>query len=186
MTMQGAQKRGLQASVVVATGVLGLFGGLCTLFALVVTTAQAWQERAEAGWPQTTAQVRQCSLEIYSHRHKLYWINCSIRYQVHGREVVSTVHSLSTPAPERVIWESSPGIFGNMQDWVDQHPEGSSIRVHYDPAHPEKAVQVETDMPRGGPQTQNNLKLLEFFAASFVVMVIVARMARPRRDAVSS
>jgi hypothetical protein len=179
MTTQAMSQNeaGWRGWVTFVAATLGLLCGLCTLFALVVTAAQAWQEHAEAGWPQATAQVEQCNLEIYSHRHMSYWINCSISYPVRGRQVASTVHTLTIPAPSNTIWESSPGMFGRMQEWVDRHPQGSSIRVHYDPARPEKAVPVETDMPRGGPQTPNNLKLLGFFAVSCVVMVIIARMA---------
>jgi len=52
--------------------------------------------------------------------------------------------------------------------------------VHYDPANRSKAVLVVTDMPLAGAQTSNNLKLLGFFAALSVVLLTIARIARPR------
>jgi hypothetical protein len=67
-----------------------------------------------------------------------------------------------------------------LQEWVDEHPEGTPIAVHYDPANRKKAVLVTTDMPLGRPRTPDNLKLLGFFAVSCAVLLTVARVARPR------
>jgi hypothetical protein len=37
--------------------VLAAFSGLCTIFASVVTAAQAWQDHAQKRWPEVTARV---------------------------------------------------------------------------------------------------------------------------------
>jgi hypothetical protein len=169
--------------VVLAAGVLGLFSGLCTIFALVVTSALAWEEHAQARWPEATAHVERCGVDLYLHRPEAYWIDCSVRYVVAGEEIVSHVHSRTTPAPRRLLYQYPAGQFERMQDWVDQHPQGTSVKVHYDPTNHQKAVLVQTDMPLGGPQTPNNLKLLGFFAVSCVVLVTIARIARPRPSA---
>jgi hypothetical protein len=164
--------------VMLAAGFLGLFAALCTVFALFVTAAQGWVEHAQALWPQATARVQRCGLEIYTHKPETYWIDCSVRYTVRGEDIVSHVRSRSTPAPRRVISESPAGEFDHMQDWVDQHPEGTPITVRYDPANHKKAVLVTTDMPLGGPRTPNNLKLLGFSAVSCVVLLGISRVAR--------
>jgi hypothetical protein len=39
---------------------------------------------------------------------------------------------------------------------------------------------VANYMPRGGPRTPNNVKLLEFLAGSFLVLGAIARITRPR------
>jgi len=65
---------------------------------------------------------------------------------------------------------------GRMQVWVDEHPQGTLISVHYDPANPRRAGLVETDMPLGGPHTPSNLKLLGIFAISSVVLLTLARI----------
>ena len=166
--------------VVLVAGVLGLFAGLCTIFALVVTTALGWKEHAQAQWPETTAQVERCGVDIYMHRPKTYWIDCRLSYTVGGDDIVSHVHSRSTPAPQRLVYQYPAGRYERMQDWVDAHPQGTSMRVHYDPANPRKAVLVQTDMPLGGPQTPNNLRLLVFCAISCVLLVTINRIARPR------
>ena len=51
--------------------------GCPTVFALVVTAAQAWQEHARAQWPEATAQVQRCGLDIYTRKPESYRINCS-------------------------------------------------------------------------------------------------------------
>jgi hypothetical protein len=183
--IESQNPRGSRGWVALLAAFFGLSTGLFAIFALIVTVAEGWREHAQAQWPETTAQVKRCGLDIYTHYRETYWINCSVSYTVRGEEVVSQVHSLTTPAPRRVIWQYPPGQFDKMQDWVDEHPEGTPIRVHYDPANHAKAVLVETDMPRGGPQTLNNLKLFEFFALSCVVLLTIARIARPRRDRIT-
>ncbi len=168
--------------VTLLVGVFGLFAGLCTIFALIVTTALAWSEHAQAQWPAATASVQRCGVDLYTHTrgHEAYWIDCSITYTVRGEEIISRVHSLSTPAPQRIIYQFPAGQFERMQEWVNEHPAGTPIEVHYDPANHAKAVLVETDMPRGGPQTPDNLKLLGFFAVSCALLLTIARIARPR------
>jgi hypothetical protein len=159
---------------------MGLCAALCTVFALAVTAAQAWEEHAEAQWPQTTARVQRCGLAIYTHKPESYWIDCSLTYTVRGEEIVAHVHSRSVAAPQRVIYQYPAGQLELLQKWADEHPEGTPITVHYDPANHKKAVLVTTDMPLSGPRTPNNLKLLGFFAVSCAVLLGIARVSRPK------
>jgi hypothetical protein len=174
---------GWRGWVVLLGLLLGVFCGLCTAFALVVSAAQAWVEHTQAQWPKATARVERCGLDIYTHKPEAYWIDCSLRYTVRGEEIVSHVHSRSTPAPRRVISQHPAQQFELLQEWVDEHPEGTPIEVHYDPGNHKKAVLVTTDMPMGGPQTPDNLRLLGFFAVSCAVLLAIARVARPRAAA---
>lgn len=166
-------------------GFFCLFTGLCTVFMLVVTPALAWQDRVHAQWPQATAQVQQCGLDPYEPDPKYYRIDCSISYTVRGEEIVSHVYSRTTFDPRQVIWESSPPQFERMEDWVDAHPKGTPIAVHYDPASRGKAVLIVTDMPLGGSQTPFCLRLLEIAAASCVILLAFVRIVRPRSFAVT-
>jgi hypothetical protein len=161
----------------------GLFAALCTIFALVVTAAEGWVEHAQARWPTTMARVQRCGLDVYTYKSQAYWINCSLSYTVRDEDIVSHVHSRTIPDPRRVIWQYPTGRFEQLQAWVDEHPEGTAISVHYDPANHKKAVLVTTDMPLGGPTTPSNLKLLGFSAVSCVVLLALARIARPRNFA---
>jgi hypothetical protein len=158
----------------------GLFAALCTVFALVVTAAEGWVEHAQAQWPTATARVQRCGLDVYTYKSQAYWVDCSLSYTVRGEDIVSHVHSRTIPDPRRVKWQYPTGQLELLQDWVDEHPEGTPIVVRYDPANHKKAVLVTTDMPLGGPRTPNNLRLLGFFAVSAVVLLAIARIARPR------
>ncbi len=75
--------------VVLVAGFLGLGTGLCAVLALVATAVQGWQEHAQAQWPKATAQVKRCGVDIYTHKPKRYWIDCSITYQVHGKDIMA-------------------------------------------------------------------------------------------------
>ncbi len=176
MTAEGVRKGQL---VWLALAVLGLFAGLCSLFALIVSAAQGWQEHAQAQWPQATASVQRCAVDIYTHKPEAYWIDCRISYMVGAEEIVTKVHSRSTPAPRRVISQHPAAQVELMEDWVDEHPPGTSVAVHYDPANHKKAVLVVTDMPLGGPRTPDNLRLLGVAAGSCVLLLTLARITKP-------
>jgi len=157
---------------------LALLAVLCTLFALVLTAAEGWQEHAQARWPEAMARVQRCGVDIYQLEYR--WIDCSIRYAVSGEQIESHVHSLTTPTSRRLTWQYPAGRIARMQEWVDEHPEGTPMAVHYDPSNPKNAVLVTTDMPRGGPRTPGNLRLLWGAALSSAVLLTIARITRPK------
>ena len=182
MTTESATKRRVLWRGVAAF--LGLFAGLCTLFALVVTLAEAWQEHAQAEWPETMASVDQCYLhQTSTGRRNRFYIDCRLIYAV-GTEQIRA-HVYSAPVPGREVSQYPPNQIGPLEDWVDKHPPGTPMTVHYDPAKHNKVVLVATDMPRaGGPHPANDLKLLGFFAACSVLLLSLARVWRLKSDAV--
>jgi hypothetical protein len=153
--------------------------GLCTIFALVVTAAQAWQEHTQARRPEVTARVDRCDMDrASSGRREMYYIHCRLSDAVGAAQNATNFYSSNVPSPE--IWQYPPNQIGPSQQWVDEHPQGTPILVRYDPAHHTKVVLVATDMPRGGPRTPTNLKQLEFWAGSFLALLTIARITRPR------
>lgn len=159
--------------------VLVVLFGLCTIFASVVTSAQAWKEHAQARWPEVTARVDECGLNrTSSGRREKFYIRCRLSYAVGAERNVTNVYSSNVPSPN--IWQYPPNQIGPFEEWVDEHPPGTPIVVHYDPADHTKVVLVANYMPLGGPRTPNNVKLLEFLAGSFLVLLTIARIARPR------
>ena len=156
-----------------------LLSGLCTIFASLVTAAQAWQEHAQARWPEVTARVDRCGLDqTSSGRREKYYIHCRLSYVVGAEQNVANVYSSNVPSPE--IWQYPPNQIAPFEQWVDQHSQGTPIVVRYDPANHKNAVLVATDMPRGGARTPNNAKLLAICAGSFLVLLTIARITRPR------
>jgi hypothetical protein len=159
-------------------GALVLFSGLCTVFALVVTAAQAWQEQAEKRWPEVTAHVDTCGLEPSSGKD-MYHIRCRLSYVVGGAQNLGTVYSMNVSSPG--VWQyprNQIGRFehGSLEQWIDEHPPGTPILVRYDPA--DHAQVVTTDKLVGGPHTQSNIRLFEVCAGSFVILLAVARITR--------
>jgi len=165
---------------------LGVFAGLCTIFAFVVTAAQAWQEHTQTQWPEATAHVDRCYLhQTSTGRRDRYYIDCRLSYAV-GMERIET-HIYSGNVPSREVSQYPPNQIGPFEDWVERHPRGTEMAVRYDPARPSNVVLVATDMPRvGGPHTANNLKLLGFFAASSALLLSIARIWSLRSDAAAA
>jgi len=159
--------------------VLVVLFALCTIFASVVTVAQAWQEHAQARWPEVTARVDKCGLDqTSSGRREKFYIHCRLSYAVGTQQNATNVYSMNVPSPE--IWQYPPNQIGPFAEWVDEHTQGTPILVRYDPIDHTKVVVVAPPMPGGGPRTQSNIKLLEFWAGGFLVLVTIALITRPR------
>jgi hypothetical protein len=168
-----------RSNVDVALIVLVAFAGLCTIFVMVATAAQAWQEHAQARWPEVEARVDTCGLNRTSTngRHRFY-IRCRLSYAVGAEQNATNVYSRNVPSPE--IRQYPPNQIAPFEQWVDEHPPGTPIVVRYDPANHSKVVLVANYMPGGGPRTASNVKLLEVCAGSFLVLLMIAQLTRPR------
>lgn len=179
-TTESSQKRRLIWGL---AGFMGLFAGLCTIFVLVVTVAEAWQEHAEARWPEAMARVEQCGLDqtSYDQRNR-YYIDCRLSYRVDTEDIVAKIYSGNAPSPD--VWQYPPNQLAPLEEWVEKHPAGTPIAVQYNPRNHKKAVLVVKDMPRGGPHTAGNLKLLCLTATVCIVLVSIARIARPQSSPV--
>lgn len=152
--------------------------GLCTVFALVVTVAQAWQEHVQARWPEVTARVDDCGLTRSSTRQRgMYYICCRVSYAVGAEQHAAKIYSSSVPSRE--VWQYPPNQIAPYEDWVNAHRHGTPIVVRYDPANHAKIALVTTDMPRGGPHTPHNVQLLVVCAGGFLVLLTLARITRP-------
>jgi uncharacterized protein DUF3592 len=158
---------------------LVLLFGLCTVFASVVTVVQAWQERAQARWPEVTARVEECGLRRTSTgRRENFYIRCRLSYVAGAEQYATNIYSRSVPSRE--VSQYPPNQIAPFEEWVNDHPQGTPIIARYDPANPTKIVLVAAHMPGGGPRTPTNVKLLEFLAGSFLILGTIARITRPR------
>ena len=170
-TTEGRPRRPFTAQGLI--GVLALFAGLCTIFVLIVTVADSWSEHKQERWQQATASIERCSVEPFipyrsKSRDPVWYIQCRIGYRADADQIETSVRSRTTGS----LWG---GVLPEMRQWVDHHPPGSPMVVHYDPVLPRHAVLTETDMPYAGPRTPDNLKLLAISAVAFVGLVMVAR-----------
>ena len=176
MTTGTEPKRSLIRSGV---ALLAAFTGLCTIFAAIATAAQAWQEHAQAQWPEATARVDDCGLQQSSTgRRQMYRIRCLLKYEVGAEQLRTSV--FSSKVPSRAVWQYPPNQIAPLEQWLDEHPAGTPIVVHYDPANHRNVVLVSTYLPPlGGPRTPSNLKLLTMCATIFLALLTIARLSRP-------
>jgi len=169
-------------SVQALFGFLSFFAALCTIFAFVVTAAEAWREHAQLSWPSATATIQRCAVDTYvrsrngnsSTRSR---IACDIQYVVNDNDIQARLHSASAASNSDVSL---------MRRWVGQHARGTDVAIHYDPANSKNAVLTETDMPFAGPHTPNNLKLLAIAVVAFVVFYSLARILQRRQTSASA
>jgi hypothetical protein len=101
-----------------------------------------------------------------------------LSYAVGAEKNVTNIYSNNVPSPE--VWQYPPNQLAPYAAWADEHPAGTPIAVRYNPADHGKVVLVADYMPLGGPRTASNIKLLAFFAGSFLVLLPIARITRPR------
>ena len=161
------------------SAILAPFLGLCTVFALVVTVVQAWQEHAQSQWPLVTATVDQCGIRPTSTRQRhRYYIRCGLRYELGFEQLTARVYSASVPGRE--VAQYPPNQIDPLEDWVSAHPPGTPIGIRYDPSNHQRIVLAENDMPpRTGPKTPYNLKLLTAFGAGFLMVLTTLWLTRP-------
>lgn len=181
MTTGPVSKRQL---IWVGLSLLAGFLGVCTIFALVVTAAEGWTERAQAQWPQVTARVDKCDMrQSSSGRRDRYYIRCRLVYAAGAEQNAASVYSKRVPGRE--VQQYPPNQIEPLEEWLEQHPQGTPIDVHYDPDNHSKIAVVESGMLVGGPRTASNLKVVELFGGGFLVLVAIALIVRPRSVSVN-
>jgi len=159
-------------STVSLISLVGLFAGLCTIFALVATIADAWREHNQQGWPVATATIQHCSLDPYLRKRVTYWhIACGIKYLANGEETITRIRSRNTVVEAEIH---------AMNRWIAQHGSGASMQIQYDSADATNAVLTATDMPEAGPRIPSNVRLLLIALAVCVVMLTTARLLSGR------
>jgi len=108
--------------------VLVILLGLCTLFALLTTGAQAWQEHAEQRWPVVTTHVDKCDLQRSSTNggSKVY-IRCRLSYAVGTELNVTNIYSASVAAPE--VWQYPRNQIAPLEEWLEANPRAREERL---------------------------------------------------------
>jgi hypothetical protein len=159
---------------------LGLFAGLCSLFALVATGLTAWREHVKAGWPEATATIERCSVEERrtTGSDLSWWLRCHIGFRREADQIETQIFS-------RILSSQSRGYPELMDQWVDDHPNGSRVAVRYDPADPKVAIPATDYMPNGEPKTPSNLRVLAVFSLACAVLLAIAMLLRRRAKSLS-
>jgi hypothetical protein len=160
----------------------GAFFAVCAAFTALITAIEAWQEHVQARWPDATAQIRSCVIDVAYSEEKYVHIVCSVRFVAEKATIEATVTSRKARAPDKVLfrWPANQVGETEMQSWVDGHPAGTSIQVHYDPANHAKVVLVDADMPLGDARTPGNLRVLGIFTAISAPVLALGLIVRRR------
>jgi hypothetical protein len=156
------------------TGFATLFFGLCTVFLLVSTAVDAWREHAQKGWPQATATIAQCRIDLRHYNgpdddDPTWWLECPVRFRVGPDEIKTTIHSGHRSNPAR----DYPDL---MNAWVSDHPDGSPIVVRYDPSDFRTAMPARDYMPNGSPRTGYDFRFLLVCSVAFISLLTITRL----------
>jgi len=160
----------------------GVFFAVCTAFAALITATEAWQEHVQARWPAATAQIKSCKVDFAYSEEKHAYIVCFIQVFAERQTIETMVTSRKARAPDEVLFQWPKHQVGEMemQSWVDNHPQGTSIQVHYDLAKAAKVVLVNADMPLGDARTPGNLRILGIFSAISAPILALGLIVRRR------
>jgi hypothetical protein len=166
-------------TVVGLIGLSALFAGMCSLFALIVTAGEALRELTQARWPEVTATIERCSIDLQYYDgpnsdDPTWWLECKIGFRAGTDQILARIYSGHRSNP-------SQGYPELMNRWVNDHPPGSTIVVRYNPTDL-KALPVRDYLPNGEPRTLSNLKLLSGFTlacASLLAISVWFRRIRP-------
>jgi hypothetical protein len=171
----GRQRR--WSAIVALAYVFALF----TVFAAVVSAAEAWVEFRHGQWPSASARIEHCDVKPYQSstgrrlEHSAYYIACDISYETARAQLVTaTIKSRRVASPERA-WPDTGPVIRQMQLWVDRHPAGAILMVHYNPGDQRHVVLTSTDMPLAGPHTTNNVPLLLICAGAWGLLSLAGR-----------
>jgi hypothetical protein len=117
-------------------------------------------------------------------RRNGFYIDCRLSYAVGVELQAARIYSRTAPGPD--VWQYPPNQIGPLQKWMDGHPPGTPMVVRYDPANPRKVALVDSDLPGAGPRTASNIKQVEFWGVSFVVLVVIVSVRKEQLTAKDS
>lgn len=70
-----------------------------------------------------------------------------------------------------------------MRRWALQHPSGTTLRVRYDPQHPDAAVPDAIELPGSGAQASDDLKATLVFSILCLIVISIDRSLQGRTGA---
>jgi hypothetical protein len=157
-------------------GFLGLFAGLCAVFAGCATLSDWHDEASQERWPLAAAVVDRADLVASARapkdgggtEWKLYY---HVHYEVDGAAVTATL--TSRPA-------FSQTEAASLQSWAAQHRKGSHIAVRIDPSRPNRAAFVSAEVSPATGRMHTDLVLLGIAAIAAAGLMMLAKYLRAR------
>jgi hypothetical protein len=143
-------------------GFLGLFAGLCAVFAACATLSDWHDEASQQRWPLAAAVVDRAEVVAAARapkagggtEWKLYY---RVHYEVDGKPQAAS-----------------------LQSWAAQHRKGSHIAVRIDPSQPNRAVFVAAEISSAGGRIHTDFVLLGIAAIAAAGLMMLAKYLRAR------
>jgi hypothetical protein len=168
--------RTTQAKASGVAGLLGLFAGLCALFAGCVTLSDWHDETAQARWPVVSAAVDRADI-VTSMRApkdgggKAWKLSVRMSFEANWGTRTATLFS-------RTVYSESEAA--RLRSWAARHRKGSHIDIRYDPSQPDRAVFASTEAGFDSDRTRTDLILFTIAAIACAGLLSLARFFRAR------
>jgi hypothetical protein len=155
---------------------LGLFAGLCAVFAACATLSDWHDEASQARWPVVAAVVDRIDVVASTRAPKdgggtIWKLRSQVHYELNGEALTATPAS-------RVV--SSEAEAAGLKSWAAQHRKGSHVDVRVDPSQPNRAVFASADISAAAGRMHTDLVLLGFAAVAATGLMMLARFLRSR------
>jgi len=157
------------------TGLVGLFAGLCALFAACATIVDWYDETTQARWPIVSAIVDRADIAV-SYRAprdgggKLWQLSARVRYEANGKARLAVLNSRAAGSEEEAAQFAS---------WAAQN-RGNHIDLRYDPSRPGRVVLASPEGPFATEKMRTDFFLLMLAAIASVAFSGLARIFRAR------
>jgi Protein of unknown function (DUF3592) len=157
-------------------GLLGLFAGLCALFAACVTLSDWHVENTQARWPLVSAAVERADVFAVTRGPKdgsrTEWkLRVHVRYEADGEALTATLTSRTAYSEEDAA---------RLQSWAAQHRKGSHIDIRYDPSQHDRAELASAEVSSVASRTRTDLILFAVAAIACAGLISLARFLRAR------
>jgi hypothetical protein len=157
-------------------GLLGLFAGLCALFAGCVTLSDWHDETAQARWPVVSAAVDRADI-VTSMRApkdgggKTWKLSVRMSFEANWGTRTATLFSRTAYSEEDAA---------RLRSWAAQHRKGSHIEIRYDPSQPNRAVFALPEPGFTSDRTRTDLILFAIAAIASAGLIWLARFLNAR------
>jgi hypothetical protein len=151
---------------------LGLFAGLCSIFAVFVTISDWHEEATQARWPVASAVVDRADVVASVRAPKdgggtVWKLSYRVRYELNGEALTSRAAFSETEAAK-------------LQSWAAQHRKGSHIDIRYDPSQDNRAAFASAEVSSAADRMGSDLILFAVAAIASAALLALARYFRAR------
>lgn len=157
-------------------GLLGVFAGLCAIFAACVTFSDWYGEAAQARWPVVSAVVERADVIASARAPKdgggTEWrLRYRVRYYVNEQAATATLTSRAVASDTETT---------KLRSWAAQHRMGSRIEIRYDPSQQNRAVFASDGVPLAVSRVGTDLILFAIAAIACAGLLSLAKHLNAR------